>query len=147
VHPLARAFERVRGRVAAGEPLDRVLADAAHHRSAFMWPWEPAPHSIAHGITDDETYDWRSCVEGLMASGGGPLVVSEADLARAHQLAREATGIAVDPTGSAGLAGLADLARSRALRPDENVAVLFTGAERRPPTPASGAHPTTSGAR
>jgi threonine synthase len=146
VHPLARAFERVRARDAAGEPLDGVLADAARHRSAFMWPWEQEPRSVAHGIIDDETYDWRACVAGMLASGGGPLVVSEATFEEANTLARATTGIDVDHTGSAGLAGLLDLVRTRAVGPDETVAVLFTGAVRRPPTPAPGDHPVTRGA-
>lgn len=137
VHPLARAFERVRARVAGGEPLPAVMADAASHRSAFMWPWEAEPHSVAHGIIDDETYDWRACVEAMIASGGGPLVVAEATLEEANALAQSTTGIDVDPTGSAGLAGLLDLVRTRAVGPDEAVAVLFTGAVRRP-TPAPG---------
>ena len=140
VHPLARAFERVRARVAAGEALPAVMADAATHRAAFMWPWEAEPHSVAHGIIDDETYDWRACVEAMMASGGGPLVVAEATLEEANALAHSATGIDVDPTGSAGLAGLLDLVRTRAVGPDEAVAVLFTGAVRRPPSPAPGDH-------
>ncbi len=146
VHPLARAFERVRTRVEAGEPANDVLADAARHRSAFMWPWEREPHSVAHGIIDDETYDWRACVAGMLASGGGPIIVSEARFEEANALARTATGIDVDHTGSAGLAGLLDLVRTRAVRPDETVAVLFTGAVRRPPTPAPGDHPVTRAA-
>jgi threonine synthase len=146
VHPLARAFERVRARVAAGEGADVVLADAARHRSVFMWPWEQEPHSVAHGIIDDETYDWRSCVGGMLASGGGPLVASEPMLEEANALARSTTGVDVDHTGSAGLAGLLDLVRTRAIHPDENVAVLFTGAVRRPPTPAPGDHPVTRAA-
>ncbi|HSW41554.1 MAG TPA: pyridoxal-phosphate dependent enzyme [Patescibacteria group bacterium] len=141
VHPLARAFERVRARVAAGEPADDVLADAARHRSAFMWPWEDEPHSVAHGIIDDETYDWRACVAGMLASGGGPVIASEATLDEANAMARAATGIDVDHTGSAGLAGLLELVRTRAIHPDENVAVLFTGALRRPEAPAPGANP------
>jgi threonine synthase len=140
VHPLARAFERIRARVAAGEPLPDALADAARHRGAFMWPWEAEPHSVAHGIIDDETYDWRACVEAMLATGGGPLVVAEATLEEANRLARETTGIDVDPTGSAGLAGVLDLVRTRAISPDETVAVLFTGAVRRPPSPAPGDH-------
>jgi threonine dehydratase len=140
VHHLARAFERVRGRVTAGEPLAEVLADAARHRSTFMWPWEAEPHSVAHGIIDDETYDWRACVEAMLASGGGPVVVAEAALEEANALARSSTGIDVDHTGSSGLAGLLDLVRTRAVRPDETVAVLFTGAVRRPPSPAPGDH-------
>jgi len=146
VHPLARACERVRARVAAGETTDDVLADATRHRSAYMWPWEQEPHSVAHGIVDDETYDWRACVGGMLASGGGPLIASEATLEEANALARATTGIDVDHTGSSGLAGLLGLVRIRAIHPDENVAVLFTGAVRRPPTPAPGDVHATSGA-
>jgi len=146
VHPLVRAFEAVRVRVAAGEPAEQVLADAAHHRSAFMWPWETEPHSVAHGITDDETYDWRACVRGMLASGGSPVVVSESALEEANALATAATGVDVDHTGSAGLAGLARLVRTRAVHPDEVVAVLFTGAVRRPSTPAPGDDPLTRAA-
>jgi len=146
VHPLARAFERVRARVVAGEAIDEAMADAARHRSSFMWPWEAEPRSVAHGIVDDETYDWRACVAAMLASGGGPVVVSEAAFDEANALARAATGIDVDHTGSAGLAGLLDLFRTRAIHPDATVAVLFTGAVRRPPTPAPGDHPVTRAA-
>jgi threonine dehydratase len=146
VHPLARAFERVRARVTAGEPIDDALADAARHRSAFMWPWEDEPHSVAHGIIDDETYDWRACVAAMLASGGSPLVVGEATFEEANALGRATTGIDADHTGTAGLAGLIDLVRTRAVGLDENVAVLFTGAVRRPPTPAPGAQPITRAA-
>ena len=98
--PLQRAFDAV---VATAPRRSRY---AARHRSEFMWPWESEPRSIAHGILDDETYDWLAVVEGMLATGGTPLVVDERRCARANALAREATGIDVDPTGSAGLAGL-----------------------------------------
>jgi threonine synthase len=121
--PLRRAFDGVRLRAGG-------LGYAVSHRSEFMWPWESEPRSIAHGILDDETYDWAAVVEGMLATGGRPLVVDEPLLRRANQLARHATGIDVDPTGSAGLAGLIALGKSGALREDERVAVLFTGVVR-----------------
>ena len=98
-----------------------------------MWPWEEAPRSVAHGILDDETYDWLAVVEGMLATGGRPLVVGEETLEEANDLAREATGIAVDHTGSAGLAGLLALRAAGELAEDERVAVLFTGAVRTAP--------------
>ena len=119
--PLRRAWERLG---------DRGLGYAARHRSELMWPWEPEPHSIAHGILDDETYDWLAVVEGMRASGGRPLVVSEETLGEANALARDRTGVPVDPTGSAGLAGLLALRESGELGDDERVAVLFTGIDR-----------------
>ncbi len=68
--PLKRAFDVLTAR--GGD-----LGYAASHRSEFMWPWESEPHSVAHGILDDETYDWLAVVEGMLATGGAPVVVGE----------------------------------------------------------------------
>jgi threonine synthase len=95
-----------------------------------MWPWEETPHSIAHGILDDETYDWFAVVRGMIEGDGFPVVVSEERLREAHRLAGETTGIPVDPTGAAGLAGLMELRERGVVESHENVAVLFTGVER-----------------
>ncbi len=108
--PLRRAYDRV---------LARGIDEAVAHRSQFMWPWESAPHSIATGILDDETYDWAAVLRGVLSTGGSVITVSEDEL-------REANGIAgegVSATGSAGLAGALSLRCA-----DESVAVLFTGA-------------------
>ena len=131
--PLRRAYDRVAARLPAGAgATDRheALVFAATHRSAFMWPWEAEPHSIAHGILDDETYDWLAVVEGILDSGGGPLVVGEDVLARANELAVAATGLPVDPTGSSGLAGLLALREQGQIGDAERVGVLFTGVRR-----------------
>ena len=131
--PLQRAFERVAGRLPAGAGLPEVraaLSYAASHRSEFMWAWEEEPRSIAHGILDDETYDWLAVVEGMLVSGGGPVVVSEEVLARANAIAVETTQIDVDPTGSSGLAGLLALRDQGAIGDHERVGVLFTGIRR-----------------
>jgi len=111
------------------EWVEEELHHAMRHRSGFMWPWESEPRSIAHGILDDETYDWATVVWGMLLTGGYPLVVSEEVLAQANRLGREATGIAVDPTGSAGFAGLVEVARAGFMR-GERAAVLFTGRTR-----------------
>ncbi len=156
--PLKRAYDRVAGAVVArrlreGEtpeavpespaglaaflhdevPWEDVAAEldhAARHRSAFMWPWETAPESIAHGILDDETYDWRAVTEGMLRSGGFPIVVSEDLLTEANEAAVIRSGISVDPTGSAGFAGALAFRRDPGFGPDDEVAVLFTGVER-----------------
>ena len=93
-----------------------------------MWPWEDEPHSIAHGILDDETYDWLAVVEGMLATGGDAARRRRGRRSsRPTQLALEATGIDVDHTGSAGLAGLLALRAPGPVADDERVAVLFTG--------------------
>lgn len=107
--PLLRAWERVR---------ERGIDEAIAHRSQFMWPWETAPHSIATGILDDETYDWAAVLRGVLTTGGSVIAVTEDELREANRIA----GAGVSPTGSAGLAG----ALSR--RCEGEVGVLFTGA-------------------
>jgi threonine synthase len=145
VHPLERAYAKVAARVAAGESPATALAYAVRHRSRFMWAWDEEPHSIAHGIIDDETYDWAAVTSAMLHTGGSPVVVDEATLTEANELARSTTGIDVDPTGSAGLAGLLHETRKRAVRPDETVAVLFTGVRRSGPLPNAVPSPAGSG--
>jgi threonine synthase len=132
-HPLERAYARVRA-LLPDEPgpdaIRKVLAEAAAHRSSFMPPWAAEPRSIATGILDDETYDWRAVVEGMLLTGGRPLVLAEDTLAEASRLAVARTGIPVDPTGSAGLAGLIEMRRSGEIGDRDRVAVLFTGLRR-----------------
>lgn len=121
--PLRRAYDAVSSRGGSS-----ALGYATRHRHEFMWPWGQEPHSVAHGILDDETYDWVAVVEGMLATGGQPLVVGERVLLQANELGRRATGIAADPTGTAGLAGLIELRDAGRVGDDERVAVLFTGA-------------------
>lgn len=114
--PLDRAWRKMGGVTAA---------EAGQHRSRFMWPWESVPHSIAHGILDDETYDWLEIVAAMHRTEGRSLVVDEETLARAHELGCRTTGISASPTGTAGLAGL--LADPPA---EGGAAVVFSGVER-----------------
>jgi threonine synthase len=134
-HPLERAYHRVRA-LLPDEPgpdeISRAMSEAAAHRSAFMQAWATQPASVATGILDDETYDWRAVVEGMLLTGGMPLVVDEDALVDANGLAVTHTGIQVDPTGSAGLAGLVKMRRSGEIGADDRVAVLFTGLRRQP---------------
>jgi threonine synthase len=144
-HPLERAYARVAARIAGGEPPAAALIFAARHRSEFMWPWEEEPHSIAHGILDDETYDWLAVARAMLETDGSPIVVDEATLVEANDLAVSTTGIDVDHTGSAGLAGLLASRRSGAVDPAETVAVLFTGVRRSGLAASSASTPAADG--
>ena len=121
--PLRRAYRRVREHRGG-------LGYARLHRSRFMQPWEQVPRSVAHGILDDETYDWAAVVEAMLATGGDAVVVGEQTLVHANELAHDSTGIPADHTGTSGLAGLLALREAGAVRDDERVAVLFTGIDR-----------------
>lgn len=114
--PLARAWQRLHG-------VD--LNEAVRHRSRFMQPWATTPHSIAHGILDDETYDWWEVAKGMRETGGHVIVADEACLERAYALASANTAIRTSATGTAGLAGLL-----RESPGTGTIAVLFSGAER-----------------
>lgn len=125
----ARAAEVAREAVRAGR-LDAVVRYAATHRSEFMRPWDSVPRSIARGILDDETYDWLALCRAMLESGGWPVVVDEDSLKDAHARAHATTSSRVSPTGTAGLAGLADLRRAGVVDPGERAVVLFTGVTR-----------------
>jgi threonine synthase len=125
----ARRADRIAARFGS-DAVQQELRYAATHRSEFMWPWEEEPKSVAHGILDDETYDWLAVVRGLLETGGWPITVSEETLIEANSLARAATGIDVDHTGSSGLAGLLQLKGEGAIGSGERAGVLFTGVRR-----------------
>lgn len=152
-YPLARAHDRLVARMLAAWPEDddlpsdspaalaRALASqrnlvqewlrfARGHRRLFMWPWDAEPRSIAQGILDDETYDWAAVLDGVLRTGGRCIVVGEQRLEEANEAARARTGIRVDHTGSAGLAGLLEAASQEPGLRGERVAVVFSGVQR-----------------
>ncbi len=116
--PLVRAIEKARG-----ADLSTVV-----DRSQFMWPWESTPHSLAHGILDDETYDWLTCARGVIASGGQAIAVDEETIAEARTLAQKAAPASA--TGAAGLAGVIELRRRGFIQKHEETAVILSGVQR-----------------
>ncbi|RMF94144.1 MAG: pyridoxal-phosphate dependent enzyme [Nitrospinota bacterium] len=128
-------LQRVAGQLAGQwgqEPFQQALYLALRQREKLFSPWDRGiPSSIAEGILDDTPYDGLEVCEGMLESGGFPVIVDEEQLFRAREMARETTGIDVSATGSAGLAGLLELLRMKAIRPQETVGLLFTGVERR----------------
>jgi len=135
------AFGRDPGRAAAAvkyaranfgsQAVQSVLADIAREPRRFMWAWDgPAPHSLAHGILDDVTYDWYPLLLTILRTGGRAEILTEGTIARAHALARRHTAVTVCPTGSAGSAGLIQLTGSGVIDPAESVALFFTGFDR-----------------
>src|SRR5690606_19160066 len=94
--PLERAWRRSR---TIGLPA------AAKAWSSCMQAWDEPARSAATGILDDETYDWLGVVQAIDGSGGTVVVVPETAVLEANDLGRRTTGIDVDATGTAGLAG------------------------------------------
>ncbi len=151
-YPLARAYERLvteiierhqfvlpEGRelraLAIRDELgvagvEQAVHHAARNRARFMQPWDETPHSIAHGILDDETYDWLAIVRAMLLSGGYPILVDDNDISVALEMGRRETGIEVCATGAASLAGLCVLAKTVPSVLQQRAAVLFTGHRR-----------------
>ena len=129
-----------------GRPIDAALAYAARHRSDFMWPWEAEPHSVAHGILDDETYDWLAVVAGH--AGERRLAArrrrGDARGGQRPRPGRRPASTSIPPARPASPA-CSSLARTRRVEPDEIVAVLFTGI-RRPHAAPGRRTPDTGGA-
>lgn len=116
----------------ARERIEEAIRYAARNRGQFMQPWASTPHSLAHGILDDETYDWLPIVRAMLLSAGYPILVDETDIAQAWSLGQRETGINVCATGTASLAGLCVLVRAQPSVRNERVTVLFTGHQRSP---------------
>ncbi len=120
------------GRLRLPDDLDAI----AH----LMAPWPGTPHSVASGILDDLTYDWRTVLSHQIRTGGWPQLADEATLAEAAVLAAGLVTPPPDATGAAGLAGLLAAARADGLPPrthGEALVVLLTGVDRAwtPPAP------------
>lgn len=112
--------------------VQRILEDALHGRKRLMWPWDAEPpHSLAHGILDDVTYDWYELLRDILKSGGRAVVVAEKNIARAWELAGSRTSMAPCATGSAGLAGFLQLQQDGDIGRHEAVVLFFTGRDRR----------------
>ncbi len=108
-----------------------VLIRCLKERARYMWAWDGLPpHSAAHGILDDETYDWFFLLEGLLETGGHAVILEEEEIKRAYQLAREHTPVRASHTGTAGLAGLLRLTGNGIVKKTDSVGLLFTGVDR-----------------
>ncbi len=131
--PLRLAWERL-SLLGSQRGMEAALELAAANPDRFMQPWTPpdgnTPQSLATGILDDVTYDWLPIVWGVAATGGDVVVASERLIADAHDLARRWTAVPVDPTGSAGLAGLLAARSAGLITEGARVGVLFTGVDR-----------------
>jgi threonine synthase len=123
--PLVEAWNRLQQDTADPDE----MASLAHHQpDRYMRTWPAVGTSAASGILDDITYDWLPILDGMLESGGSPVLVSEDRVVEANEMGRLHTGIDVDATGTAGLAGVIE--RCRRLGPDATAVVLFTGISR-----------------
>ena len=70
-----------------------VLNDMAGKPGHFMWPWDGGtPHSLAHGILDDVTYDWYYLLRAVLRSGGRAEILAEETIRDAYEMAQSSHG-------------------------------------------------------
>ncbi len=149
-HPYVAAWRRIRPAlirlVGAGHhelddrDLAPRLADPAHGSAIdieldraddVMQPWPGEPISVATGILDDVTYDWKTVLRHQCRTGGWPVLVDESVFVRAQ---RESARLlhdadpSLDPADATGAAGFAGLL-SDSLRRDTDgpVVVIASG--------------------
>eukprot|EP00658_Telonema_sp_P-2_P064142 TRINITY_DN53027_c0_g1_i1.p1 TRINITY_DN53027_c0_g1~~TRINITY_DN53027_c0_g1_i1.p1 ORF type:complete len:169 (-),score=37.03 TRINITY_DN53027_c0_g1_i1:165-671(-) len=115
------------------EAVEEALKYVRAHAEEFMWAWEETPHSIAHGVLDDETYDWYTIVTGMISTQGFPITVEDDSVITAYELGH-AIGMDVCHTGACGLGGLVHFSGGAQNQTDEDVSslVYFTGQVRGP---------------
>lgn len=117
--PLNRAFEKIR--------VDgKTAAEAARAKDQYMFPWQN-PNSVAHGILDDETYDWVELCRGMESTSGSAIVVSDDQIRAANTHAKSAYKVNSCHTGSVGLAGLMSSGCRREVPPS---IVVLSGIDR-----------------
>jgi threonine synthase len=112
------------------DKVQTILDSAVNNMSIYMWNWEEEPHSIAHGILDDITYDWFKIIQGMFRTGGLPVIVDEENLKEANRKGLNCTDIKADHTGTSGLAGYLELVKLNYLDCKDNTCIFFTGAIR-----------------
>jgi threonine synthase len=128
VEPAGKAVLNRALELMAAQGLRQAAGAAAKTRGEFMWPWDE-PESIAHGILDDETYDWVALCDGMLSSGGGSHIVDDAGIIEAKGIA-EGWGVPVCHTGAAGLAGLIQSRRAGKMEGEKPSVVILSGLDR-----------------
>jgi threonine synthase len=128
-HPLKRAVDGYRA-LCLEHGNAGAMEYAAHHRSELMRPWPDEPRSVAHGILDDETYDWRVIADAVVTTGGGLILAPEETLHEANAVARSTRGVPYCHTGTSGLAGVLRAVGTGLIDPSRRVGVVLTGLER-----------------
>jgi threonine synthase len=115
--------------------LPRIFGVQAENCAPYYAAWQAGgdtlvPTSvtatIAEGIASSKPTRVKEVLQGVRASEGAIVAVSEVEIVDAlRELARQ--GLYVEPTSAAGAAGLTQLLDSGAIKPDETTVLVLTG--------------------
>ena len=109
---------------------DQDVVEVLGEWDDLMVPWPHAPTSLASGILDDLTYDWKTVMAHQIRTGGWPVTASEEDFEQAVRITAKQVSPEPDATGTSGLAGIIALGSDAADMANESHLVLITGVER-----------------
>jgi threonine synthase len=135
--PLAKCYNRLLdtlpatpvGSRRAKAEVQKAISAAASCERDFMQVW-PDPQGAAHGILDDETYDWQKVCEGMLRTGGVAHTIPDARIMEAWTSARAASAVDMCHTGAAGYAGVLHMRSLPEAAPREPTLVIFSGKQR-----------------
>jgi len=129
-----RGFDELR-RTGEIERVPRVFGIQAENCAPYYAAWKAGADTlvptavqptIAEGIASSKPTRVKDVLDGVRASGGEIVAVSEAEIVDAlGDLARR--GLYVEPTSAAGAAGLTKLIESGAIEPNETTVLILTG--------------------
>jgi len=133
-HPLHRAHQKMVDNLETLDPAKenraKAISEAVSSRSKYMYAWED-PHSIAHGLLDDETYDWANLCDGMLQTGGDSIVVGDERVCEATEIGHIELGVNCCHTGATGLAGLLEQKANGSFKTTGGACVaIFTGLNR-----------------
>jgi len=106
--------------------METVFAEIGKKRNEFFSVWRSKENASDLSV-NDENYDGLEIIHHMIISGGLPLIAAPDELEKARGLALEKTGIALTAIGSAALAGLRLLVKSKLVRQGEHCGIFFTG--------------------
>ncbi len=93
--------------------------------------WEN-PQTVAGGLADNYTWDWRGGLDALLNTDGIALTVSDREILEAKRLLSRIEGIFSEPTGAASLAGIIkfgdEIKTRKLMKADDTICCVVTGA-------------------
>jgi threonine synthase len=88
---------------------------------------EAYPKSVASGLLDPYPWDGDAALEGVRATRGAGVWVSDREIMDAVKDLASLEGVFAEPSGAAGLAGMKKMAAEGGISKDDRVVVLVTG--------------------
>jgi threonine synthase len=122
---LIRAYPRIMAVQPAGnQALVRAIQEGTSMDEFVPTPY---PASVAGGLLDPYPWDGDAAMAGVRKTHGTGVFVSDREILRSVRELAVCEGIFAEPSGAAGLSGLAKLLSEGAIGRDDRVAVLVTG--------------------